>query len=225
MFTVQQRPLNNVWKAFSQRIFHVQLEPICLIALSEDSIHITLLFVFEKKKYVLDVLKIEYKRRNSWRISSFKIVSVKLLRLKSGFGQTNSIGCWKIGKFVQKLKFKDQKMSKFKVVAYNKAFFIWLGVRFDRLSLNTNEFFRSFLPYCFLIVCISSVISSAVFIYTNWPNLEIVLQSASIVFFAMIQTNGMFFGFGSKIKRVKETHFRLQAIVDDQGNWSSIWRQ
>lgn len=108
-------------------------------------------------------------------------------------------------------------MSKFKVFQSLEANLAWLGIRFNRMVEPTNEFFTSFMPYYLLIVSISSVISSGVFIYSNWPNLEIIFQSSSIVFLGLIQSTGIFLSFGLRMKQVKKLHFRLQDIVDEQG--------
>lgn len=109
-------------------------------------------------------------------------------------------------------------MAKFKVLANNQIFLSFLGIRFDRSSQETNEFFKSILPYFFLIVSICSVLSAAAFIHSSWPHLEIILQSASIASFGMSQSVGVFFAFGLKMKRVKALNFRLQDIVDEQGD-------
>lgn len=111
-------------------------------------------------------------------------------------------------------------MAKFRVLAYNQIFLSFLGIRFDRSTQETSEFFTTILPYCFLFVSISGLISSSVFIYMNRAHLENVFQS-SIVFIAMLQSGGMFISFGLKIKQVKAVHFHLQDFVNEQGDQSA----
>lgn len=107
-------------------------------------------------------------------------------------------------------------MLKYKVLAHNEKLLTELGIRFDRISQDKNEFFSSVFPCCLLIISISGLISSSVFIYTNLDHPENIFQ-ASIVFIAMLQSGGMFFSFGCKIKLVKAVHCRLQEIIDEIG--------
>lgn len=122
-----------------------------------------------------------------------------------------------------KLKIKKSKMSKFKVLEYHETILTFLGMRFHRLAENSNEFFISILPYYLLITSLSSVLSTGMFIYLNWPNLEVILRTSSIIFIAMIQVSGMFLSFGFSMKTVKSLHFRLQEIIDKQGESRMLW--
>lgn len=114
-------------------------------------------------------------------------------------------------------------MSKFKVLEYIETPIVWLGIRFHRVTEPVNEFFVSFMPHYLVFVSISAVVSTGMFIYSNWPNLEVILQSSTIIFNAMIQVTGMFLSFGSQMKHVKTLHFRLQDIVNKQGTATSVF--
>lgn len=109
-------------------------------------------------------------------------------------------------------------MTTFKVLEKIETYIAWLGVRFHRLAEHKNEFFQSFLPHYLVIVSLSAVASTGMFIYLKWPSLEIILRTSSIVFIAMIQVTGMFVSFGSKMEQVKSMHFQLQNIANEQGN-------
>lgn len=110
-------------------------------------------------------------------------------------------------------------MSKFKVLESVETNLTWLGIRFDRMAELTNEFFTSFPPYHLVIVSIASITSAGMFIYSNWPNLVVIFQSSTIVSLTLVQVNGMFLNLGLRMKKVKTLHFRLQDIVNKQGQF------
>lgn len=107
-------------------------------------------------------------------------------------------------------------MAKFKVLKYNENFMNWLGVRSYHLNEPINEFFSSFLPNYILLVSTVNAISSIVYTYMSWPQMEIISESI-IVVLGCVEALGMFYSFGSKIKKIKAVHFGLQAIINEEG--------
>lgn len=106
-------------------------------------------------------------------------------------------------------------MAQFNVLQYNQSFMAKIGIHSYRIAEPTNEFLQSpiafFIPFV-LIVC--HVISSAVFISQNSQQFEAVLQ-AIFLMIAGIQSLGMYFSVGLKMKEVKILQLKLQQIVDE----------
>lgn len=109
-------------------------------------------------------------------------------------------------------------MSKFQVLAYNKAFLSYLGVDPYRFTGHSNEFAKSILPYYIFIVGICSFVSGSAFIFKNWPHIE-VISLACLITIGTLQTSCMFFCLGLNMIKVKEMHIQLQEIVDTSGEF------
>lgn len=112
----------------------------------------------------------------------------------------------------------DTKMNsnkKFQILALNQKIMVWMGIHSYRLTEPTNEFFYSFISYYNLLAAYGFLFaSSAVVVYENWPNLDIILQPFSIVM-AGYQVGGMFLSTGLKMKTVKLLQLKLQQTVDE----------
>lgn len=106
-------------------------------------------------------------------------------------------------------------MAKFKVHKYNQALMARLGIHSYNLTDPSNEFFKSFATFYHLFTAaMFFIISSGVFVYLHWPNLETVLEPLLVVMCG-IQYVGMFLSVGLNMRKVKLLHLTLQHIVDE----------
>lgn len=105
-------------------------------------------------------------------------------------------------------------MVKFKVLQTNQVFMTSLGIHSKHLTEPSNEFFKSIISYLILAALIYSLILSIAQIYVSWSDVTSRL-SAMLMAFCACQAIGMFLSIGLNMKKVKELHLQLQAIVDD----------
>lgn len=107
-------------------------------------------------------------------------------------------------------------MEKFNVLERNAKFITSLGIHSYCFTEPINEFLRSFSSYCIIWVLITSVITSVVFIYMDWPQMETVSRPI-IVSLGCCQVGVMFSTFGLNMIKVKQVHLQLQKIIDNEG--------
>lgn len=106
-------------------------------------------------------------------------------------------------------------MEKFEVLMYNQMLMSKIGIYSYHLTDQTNEFFKSFATYYMLFsVFVIDTAASAMGIYENKDNLELVLE-ATLTVIAGIQCGGMYLSIGFNMKSVKALHLILQGIVDE----------
>ena len=106
-------------------------------------------------------------------------------------------------------------MAKFKVHKYNQAFMARMGIHSYNLTDPTNEFFKSFETYYHLFVVIAFfIIASSVYVYVNWPNLEVILEPTLVVMSGILY-GGTYLSVGLNMRKVKLLHLTLQQIVDE----------
>lgn len=106
-------------------------------------------------------------------------------------------------------------MEKYTVMAYNQISMSWVGIHSLHLHEPQNEFFKSIGTYYILFSAISiTILSSAVFVYKNASDFELVSEPCLIVI-AGVQLVGMFISYGLNMKQIKRLHIKLQKIIDE----------
>lgn len=111
-----------------------------------------------------------------------------------------------------------KKMATFRVLKYNQWIMSMLGVYSYRLTDLTNKLFKSIGSYYIIFMLGSCVISSAVFIYLNWPKFELIFEP-SIVVCGGTQSFGMYLNIVLQMDKIKILHLKLQEIVEKEGNF------
>lgn len=108
------------------------------------------------------------------------------------------------------------KMVKFNVLENNQRLMIPLGIYPHQLSESTNSFFKSFSTYYILSsLLFTMIIPALTFMCKNrTSNVNLVIATI-LVAVAGIQSFGLFFNTGLKMKAVKQLHLKLQGIVDE----------
>lgn len=105
-------------------------------------------------------------------------------------------------------------MKNFNVLEYNQIYMSWIGIHSKHLNEPNNEFFKSIGTYYMVFNVISfTIVASAVFVYKNASNIELIAEPCLIVI-AGFQVLGMFISVGLKMNKVKGLHIKLQEIVD-----------
>lgn len=122
---------------------------------------------------------------------------------------------------VKNERIKTAWIGEFKALAYNQALMTRLGLSSHRLTENSNEFHKSFVPYYNLSFLSINLILCGVIMFWNWPDLDSILEPLLIII-AGVQSGGMFVSVGLKMKQVKKFYLAVQKIIDDEGNISSI---
>ena len=106
-------------------------------------------------------------------------------------------------------------MAKFKVMKYNQSIMAKIGIHSHRITVPTNEFFKSPATFFFLIIFIvCHLTSSGVFVYRHFRQFEVASQ-AIFVLIAGFQSLGMYLSVGLNMKKVKALQLELQKIVDE----------
>ena len=106
-------------------------------------------------------------------------------------------------------------MARFEVHKYNQAFMAFIGIHSYNLTDPSNEFFKSFATFYHLFTAFTFfIISSSVFVYWNWPNLEIILEPF-LESMSGLTYGGMLLSIGLNMEKVKLLHLTLQQIVDE----------
>lgn len=107
------------------------------------------------------------------------------------------------------------KMAKFKVLKYNEFSITRLGFcPFEFLSKPIrNEFFKSLSTYFIVMHMVAFLICSLTCVYQNMSRIDVALRT-SIVTIGTSQALCMIISFGSKMKKIKAVHLKLQQIVD-----------
>lgn len=77
-----------------------------------------------------------------------------------------------------------------------------------------NVFYRSFAPYCVLIILSIYVITGSVFVYQNISDITFALR-ACIFIIGVIQAMFMFYFYGTNATQIKIVHFRLKKIIQE----------
>lgn len=105
------------------------------------------------------------------------------------------------------------KMTKFKVLKYNEFSITRLGFCSFEFHDEQNDFFRSPSTHFLVINIVAFLISSSTCVYQNMSRIDIALRT-SIVTVGVSQALGMITSFGSKMRKTKAVHLKLQEIVD-----------
>lgn len=83
------------------------------------------------------------------------------------------------------------------------------------LMRPTDHFFKSITTYYILInTTVFLIVSSAVFVYQNWWQMEFALRTC-IAVVGGCQVAGMFISYGLKMDKIREFHRKLQEIIEE----------
>lgn len=112
----------------------------------------------------------------------------------------------------------SDKMAKFKVLDYNKALMAWFGGHGSGFPKSNRAFFTSF-GSCYVLFYVIGfiIISSAVFVYDQWPNYAMLLGPCFIII-AGIQSGGMIICFGLEMPIINMVNRKLEMIIDKGKN-------
>lgn len=105
-------------------------------------------------------------------------------------------------------------MSRFKVLEYNEAFMAKLGIYSPGSMTATKSSFKSLTVAIIISIVVMGVSSSALCIYENWSDLELVLNALTTLV-GPIQYGGILINLALNAGRIPILQGKLQEIVDE----------
>lgn len=105
-------------------------------------------------------------------------------------------------------------MTKFQVLEYNQAMMAYFRSHSNGFARSSVEFFKSF-GTCYVLFYVVGfvIISSVVFVFKHWPQVELLLGPCFIII-AGLQGTGMLVYFGLEMPTINAVNQKLQRIVD-----------
>lgn len=108
-------------------------------------------------------------------------------------------------------------MFSFTVLKYDEIILARLGYFSKQMPSPTtqNKFFKRLSSYYILLTTTIFVLTSAIFVLQNLSQFDIALRSSAIAI-GTAQSIGMYFSFGTNVRKIHAIHFKLQKIIDER---------
>lgn len=103
------------------------------------------------------------------------------------------------------------KMEKFKVLKHNGYALVKVGIYSTQKDYNV--FSNSFVPYYFLIIVLTFLMSGSVFVFLLASDFSKALRTGTYMV-GMCQCYGMYFSYAINASNLQTLHFKLQKNVD-----------